>query len=122
MLLSTKKEYIITGGNDNAIRIWHFIKGKMRLLKVIHIEEDVSCMVYLEEYKMIATTHHKEYIKFFSLPSGRLDTTLTLDMTKSRNIFLMGDKNTLGVADLGKNIIKMVQLHRPEDNSLLKEL
>jgi len=117
-----KKEYIVTGGNDHAIRIWHIIKGKMRLLKVIQIEEDISCMVYLENYKMIATTHHREYIKFFSIPSGKLTTTLRLDMTKSRNIFLMNDKNTLGVADLGKNIIKMVQLHRPEDNSLLQEL
>jgi len=113
-----KKEYIITGGNDHTIKIWHFIKGKMRLLKVIQNNEDVSTIVYLENYKMIASTHHRDYIKFFKMPFGTLEKTLPLGLNKARNIFLMKDKNLLGVADLTRNVIKVVQLH-PNENSVL---
>jgi len=108
------KEYIITGGNDHTIKIWHILRGRLRLLKVIQNNEDVSTIVYLENYQMIASTHHKDYIKFFKVPSGKLEATINLGLTKARNIFLMKDKNKLGVADLTRNVIKMVQLHAPE--------
>jgi len=115
------KEYIVTGGNDHTIKIWHFVKGKMRLLKVIQNNEDVSTIVYLENYKMIASTHHRDYIKFFKMPFGTLEKTLPLGLNKARNIFLMKDKNLLGVADLTRNVIKMVQLHPsdPTTNNIL---
>jgi len=115
------KEYLITGGNDHTIKIWHLYKGKMRLLKVIQNNEDVSTIVYLENYQMIASTHHRDYIKFFKLPLGTLEATLPLGLNKARNIFLMKDKNLLGVADLTRNVIKVVQLHPTEGSGQARQ-
>ena len=109
------KEYIITGGNDHTIKIWHTLRGRLRLLKVIQNNEDVSTIVYLENYQMIASTHHKDYIKFFKLPHGKLEATVNLGLTKARNIFLMKDKNIIGVANLTQGMTKMVQLHPAGD-------
>jgi len=110
------KEYIITAGNDKTIKIWHIMKGRLRLLKVIQSNDSVSTFVYLENYQMIASTHHQDYVKFFKLPHGKLEATVNLRMEKARNIFLMKDKNIIGVANLTRNVIKMVQLH-PAENS-----
>jgi len=104
-------ECLITGGNDQTIKVWSFYKGKLRLLKTIPLNENVSNIIYLENYKMIVTTHHKNYVKFFRIPSGMIQTTLELDVVKARSIFLLKDKNLLGVADLVKNCINIVQLH-----------
>jgi len=108
------KEYILTGGNDHTMKIWQLIKGKIRLVKTVQTTEDVSTIVYLEEYQMIATTHHRDFVKFWSLPHIKLEHTLTLGLNKARNIFHMKDKNFLGVADLSRNFIKVIQLHPSE--------
>jgi len=107
-----EKEYIITTGFDGKIRIWNLAKGKMRLLKMIHVEEAAFWMVYLSKYKMLATSHNAHYISFFRLPSGKLERTLDLGMGKCFHIFLMEDKNAIGVASLSEKKIKIVKLSR----------
>ena len=124
IILSVKidgKDYIVTGGNDHTIKIWHLNKGKMRMLKVIQNTEDISTIVYLENYKMIASTHHRDFVKFFKLPMGTLEATLPLGLGKVRNIFLMKDKNMLGVGDLAKNVLKIIQLHPSENQSQARQ-
>jgi len=32
------KEYVMTSGGEGTLKFWHLIKGRMRLLKVIHTE------------------------------------------------------------------------------------
>jgi len=108
------KEYIVTGGNDHTIKLWQILKGKLRLVRVITTTEDVSTIVYLEEYQMLATTHHRDFVRFWKLPYGKLESTLSLGLNKARNIFPMKDKNMLGVADLSKNLLKVIQLHPAE--------
>jgi len=108
------KEYIVTGGNDHTIKLWQIIKGRLRLVRVITTTEDVSTIVYLEEYQMLATTHHRDFVRFWKLPYGKLESTLSLGLNKARNIFPMKDKNMLGVADLSKNLLKVIQLHPTE--------
>jgi len=111
------KEYILTGGNDHTMKIWHLVRGKVKLIKTVQTTEDVSTIVYLEDYQMIATTHHRDFVKFWSLPFIKLEHTLTLGLNKARNIFHMKDKNLLGVADLSRNFIKVIQLH-PSENGI----
>jgi WD40 repeat protein len=114
------KEYIVTGGNDHTIKLWQVIKGRLRLVRVITTTEDVSTIVYLEEYQMLATTHHRDFVRFWKLPYGKLESTLSLGLNKARNIFPMKDKNMLGVADLSRNLLKVIQLH-PTGNARLEE-
>jgi len=104
------KELIVTTESDAKIRIWHFLKGRMRLLRVIQTKEKVSRMIYLDEYKMIATTHLTQEIKFFRLESGKLEGTLDVKMGNLYSIFLMKNKNSFGVASFSENMIKIVQL------------
>jgi len=110
------KEYIITAGFDRAIKIWHMYKGKIRLLKVIRIEEGIGSMICLEDYKMIATTHGKKYVKFFGLLSGKLEKNFDGEMPSAVNMFLMKDKDMLGVSDSYLNVIKMIKLSSDKDD------
>ena len=106
------KDYIIiAGGNEKKIRILHLSKGKMKLIKVIPSEDKVYRMVYLENYKILATTHQMHFIRFYSLPSGKLESVLDLGMEMCRSIFLMKDKNCLGVVHFKGDMIKIIQLH-----------
>jgi len=109
-LVMNKKEYIVTSGSDGKIKIWHVNRGRIRLLKVIEFEEDITSMVYLENYRMIAVTCRENYIKFLKIPSGKLRWTLDVEMSQVSNVFLMKDKNALGVADWDQNVIKIIQL------------
>ena len=104
------KEYI-AAGSGSTIEIWHLIKGKMRRAKVVWTREEVKGMVYLENYKMIATTHNTQEVRFWRLPSGKLEHTFHGSMRKYGNIFYMKEQNALGVASLGLNIIEIIQLH-----------
>jgi len=106
-----KQQYIVTGGNDQAIKIFKNMNGKLKLLKVIQNERGISNIAYLEHYKMIAVTQHDNYIKFYTLPFGKLRLQFNANLTKIRSMFLMNNKNCIGVADLDKNLIKIIQLH-----------
>ena len=110
-LIINGKEYIVTPGCDCKIRIWHMMKGKLRLLRVISMKEEVFCTVYLENYKMLAVTHRRDFISFFSLPSGQLVRTLDLKLRDCQGIFLMEDKNAIGVGSYTESTIKIIQLH-----------
>ena len=102
------RELIITYGSNGKIRIWTFRKGRMRLVRVINIERIIHSGVYLEDYKMLAITCPGT-IKFVSLITGRLEATQHLGM-EAEKIFLMRDKNTIGVVDQQENRVKMMKL------------
>jgi len=106
--------FIIASGTDGKIRIWNLVKGKMKLLKIIEIGEIVYVFAYLEKYKMIVTSHQKEYIKFWNLFSGKLEWTYNSELLKIKGIFLMNDKDAIGVADSQTNKIEIVQLSLSE--------
>jgi len=106
------KEYVITGGYDHMMRIWHFIKGKLRLLKAINTDDIVSNIVYLEKYKMVAVTCRTSDVRFFKLPLGKLVAKVVLGDQQYEGMFLMKEKNTLGVSCCFNREIKFVQLHR----------
>jgi len=105
------KEFIITSyPGEKTMKIWHLNKGRMKLLKVIQVGEDVSQMIYLENEKMIAVSFKKS-MGFFSLWTGELRKILSLnDMEEVGDIFLMNEKGCVGVVDSQKNIIQKVVL------------
>jgi len=114
------KEYIITAGLDRTMRIWHFVKGKMRLLRVIKTEDIVCRIVYLEKYQMIVATFRKNYVKFWRFVSGKLELKLIMGKQQYAEIFLIKEKNTLGLLSSQSNLIKLVPLY-PCKNELTKE-
>ncbi len=110
------KELIITRGNDGKMKVWHFVKGRMRLLRVIQIGEYVEgpC-IYLDNYKMICTTKGKESLKFFSLISGELKNTFELKSPKALSVVFLKDKNAIGVADWTRKVLDIIQLHPKQE-------
>jgi len=96
-VIISRKEYVLTVGADCKIRIRHLLKGKLKPLKTFQTGERVFSMVYLEDYKMLVTTHNTQSIKFWKFPSGRLESRLDLKMANCYGIFFMKDKNCLGV-------------------------
>ena len=100
---------MITGSGNSPMKIWHFLKGKMRLLKVLQ-EEDVSSLVYLENYKMIATTCESKEIKFWRFPSMKLEKKINFS-EDTRDLFLVKEKNLIGRTNLGEYKIEFVKLH-----------
>jgi len=110
-LIINGKEYILAAGCDNKIRIWHIIKGRMRLLKAIQMKETVSSMVYLEDYKMLAMAHNMNYLRFLQLPCGKLEARVDVELESCTNVFLLKGKNALEVASMAGDIINIVQLH-----------
>jgi len=86
-------------------------KGRIRLVKVKRMKEEVASMVYLENYKMIAVSCGARYVKFYNVLSGKLEMRLDVGMPKAGTLFLIKEKNCLGVADSEENIIKIIQLH-----------
>jgi len=92
------KEYVITSGLDNTLKIWHFIKGKMKLLKVIHLEHKIAdSVVYLEKYNMVAVSYETNHIDFFKLPCWKLEKKFRFDEPSRRQgLFLMKDRNMIG--------------------------
>lgn len=104
------KEHVIAAEANGIIRVWQVVKGEMTSVKVINIGEKISWFVYLEKSQVIVTTHGKEYIKFWSLASGKLKWTYYSDEIKSKDVFLMNGKNAIGLADSERNIIEIVPL------------
>ena len=115
------KEYAVTaGGNDLTVKIWHFVKGKMRLLRIIHTEERVFQFVYLENYKMIAAPRASfREIRFWNILSGKLEKTFFYhEKREIWDLFLMKDKNIIGgvsgigIDDYCCDSIEFIQLHQ----------
>jgi len=88
----SQREYTTVVGGDYTIKIWHLFKGKMRKLKVIPTGDQVYCMVYLENYKMLVTTHQTQSIKFWRFPSGRYVSKIDVKMRSCYGVFLMKNK------------------------------
>jgi len=111
-IVLNRKEYVVTASQDKTVKIWHLVKGRVRLIKVIQCEEMSSSLVYLENYKMIAITSGTESIQFLKLPSGKLEnvavSALSEDMTHS--LFFMKEKNMIGVTTLDSNKVELIQL------------
>ena len=104
------KEYLITAGYDFPLRIWHFSKGKIKLLKVIQMGERSHDVAYLENYKMLATTYKGLELRFLKFPSGRLESSVyLLNQQLCLGIFLILDKNILGVPSYSENKINIVK-------------
>jgi len=104
------KEYVITA-KGYTVKVWYIIKGKMRLLKAIQMKEPVADLVYLENYKMIAVGDKMRHLSFFRVLSGKLEKTLTFNF-ELRKMFLMKDKDMIGLVSFYTNRIDIVQLHK----------
>jgi len=108
------KELIVTSGRNCTMKIWRLIKGKLKLLKIIHTLGRIHQLVYLENYKMIAALYDRSNkIGFWKLFSGKLERTLVC--SKSEEIWsLMKDKNVIGGilgAEISSHSIGFFQLH-----------
>jgi len=109
-VVTSGKEYVITATQDNTLKIWALVKGKMRILKVIQTENAVKSLVYLESYKMIVTGDQSDQISFWRFLSGKLEKTVSLSKSDTHRLFLMKGKNMLGVVPQKNNEIKFIQL------------
>jgi len=112
------KEYIITSSRDETVKIWHLVKGRMRLLRVIHTKGIVSSFVYLDNYKILAVAiscDGSDHIDFFKLFSGTLEDNFYFFQGTIQNLFLMKDKDMIGgIGRLGgmkHNSIRFISLH-----------
>ena len=108
-----KKDFMLTAKYGSTVEVWHLTKGRMRRLKVIQMQEEIEvyCTVYFENYKMVATVHGTEEVRFWRLFSGKLEWRLDVEMNECFHSFLMKDKNAMGVVDWGPKLIKIVQLN-----------
>jgi len=107
------KEYVITATEDEGIKVWCTRKGKLKLIKVIQMGI-VRNFVYLENYKMIATVSGVNLIEFLSILTGKLERRMKLGQHEAQRMFLMKDKNMIGLPGYRNNSIEFVQLH-PKD-------
>jgi len=109
------KECIVTHELDGVISVWYMIKGRMRRLRTIMIQDVIYGFVYVEEHKMLAIScgEGADSVKFLSLISGRVECRLDLQMKDARNLFLMEGKNAIGVLGEQASQIKIVQLCSP---------
>jgi len=85
----------------------------MRRLKVIRMPKGLltQSMGYLENEKMIVTTHYTQEIRLWRLLSGKLECTLDVGMTECFYSFVMKGENAFGVVGWKQNIIKIVRLY-----------
>ena len=105
------KEYVITTSTDCTMRIWEMSKERIRLVKVIRMENVLCSWVYLEDYKMIAVLYGQyNYIEFLRFPSGKLERRFRLKIGEVWNVFWMKDKNMIGVTDFAERMIDFVKL------------
>jgi len=76
------------------------------------MKEKIGGFVYLENYKMIVTTggYESYAIKFWSLTSGKLEKMLHLEQGERFSLFLMKDKNMIGIPRRRTNLIEFIQL------------
>jgi len=109
------KEIVMTATKDMKIKIWQITRGTMRLLRVIQIKERTGGFVYLESYKMIAMICGSNSIQFWSITSGKLEKALDMDKNERYVLFLMKDKNTVGVPRCRTNLIEFIQLYSRGD-------
>lgn len=109
------KEYIITHKFDGQIKIWHLVKGKMKLLRAIILKRYIFGLAYLEDQKIIAIVcKNKSYfVKFLSLITGKLVSMLDLGMKDAQNLVVMTDKNALGVVNKNEGLMKIVKWGSP---------
>ena len=115
------KEYLITANDSSRVKIWHLVKGQMRLLKVLQNEEGEFCsLVYLENYKMLATSCQDHAIKFWRFPSMKLEKTIELGEGRVQSLFLIKERNMIGVTNGDERRIDFIQLHHHiQENSLI---
>ena len=108
------KEIVITIEKGLVLKIWQIRKGAMRLLRIIETKEQIDGFVYLENEKMIVTTggYESNSIKFWSLTSGKLVKTLDMERGDRSPLFLMKDKNIIGVPRCNTNLVEFIKLYR----------
>ena len=104
------KEYVATIAQEKAIEIWGMTKGRMKLVKVIQTEKRICSFVYLERYKMIAVVYPSRYVEFFKVLSGKLEKRFEMKINDARSMFLMKDRNMIGVVSFYQGIIEFIQL------------
>jgi len=95
-IVLNEKEYVVTLVGDYTVRIWHLVKGRMRLLKVIRMGDAPRSLVYLENYKMIAIGCQSNYVKFFRFPWMRLERTVYLSECGAHFLFFEGEEFSWG--------------------------
>jgi len=110
-IMVDRKEYVVTSSEDWTVKIWHLIKGRMRLLKVIPLPGEPHSLVYLENYKMIVTAYASGCMQFFRFPSMKMERTVDLVNSGVYHLFLMKDKNMIGATNQNGESIEFIQLH-----------
>ena len=108
------KEYIVTAMEYFILKIWHLIKGKMRLFRVIRTGGLIRSLVYLENSEMIAVLYQSGKLAFFGVFSGKLEREISVKAGCVENMFLMKDKNMIGVMNPWISEIEFVQLQGKE--------
>ena len=109
------EEYIITTGLDRTVKTWHLGKGTTRLIRVIRTEYIPYSVVYLEKYKLLAISSQTKYVTFLKFPSMKLERTVSLTSLGIHYMFLMKDKNIIGVVNELDNVVEFIQLGGKEN-------
>ena len=81
---------------------------------MIQTKEEIGGFVYLENYKIIAAVcrFKSNSIRFWSLTSGKLEKTLDMEKGDRLPLFLMKDKNMIGVPRCNTNLVEFIKLYR----------
>jgi len=110
------KDFVLTVSSDCTVKIWNLVKGgKMGLLRVIKTRETPYSVAYLEDYRMIAIAFGSNDIEFWSFTTGKLEKTFSRRKDDNgHSLFLMKEKNMVGVASYDDNVIEFFQLEPQE--------
>jgi len=105
------RKYVVTGGNDQHIVVWDRTSGAFTEKLRIKLDKiDVSTIVYLEAFNVLATTHHKDFVKFWRFPEGDCIKTVHTPCNTLRNIISLPNYNMVAAADLKTGQVQLISL------------
>ena len=98
-------------GNDQHIVVWDRTSGAFTEKLRIKLDKiDVSTIVYLEAFNVLATTHHKDFVKFWRFPEGDCIKTVHTPCNTLRNIISLPNYNMVAAADLKTGQVQLISL------------
>lgn len=86
----------------------------MRLLRVIETKRVIRDLVYLKNYRKIAVLYQSGEVEFFGVFSGKSERKVSVNEYRPESMFLMEDKNVIGVMNYWQSKIEFIQLHAEE--------